>query len=859
MSGAKDPSLNGLNDCGCCEGRTVSVPTAIFNRPGLSAVAYRIGRHAQFFASLLARLSTKDYPSLQKLTTREPDDPAISLLDAWAAVADVLTFYQERIANEGYLGTATERRSVLELARLLGYALSPGVAAEAYLAFTLEDKPAAGAGGAGGGTATLAVLRQAAALVPESITIPAGTRVQSIPGQDEQAQVFETLEAIEARPAWNALRPQRTTEQDPYLDAGSFFFKGAALQIQRGNRLLIVSGKGKSIRQVDSVDEGSSARPTRVVLIKGAEGSTSETGSPEEQGVYVFRVCASLFGHNAADWSLLPAEIQGIYNAAYLEKNPSAQPGTYDWPFLHENPNALDLDAVYGRIVPGSWVVVNPGNGSPSTIASVTAAHEVGASGFGLSARVTRLTLDRGIDIGSMAALRRVVVYAQSERLELADVPLSETLTGHTIRLESLASGLAKGRTIIVSGEPTENPGAWASEPAVVQNVLHNDAWTELVLAEDLANTFKLKTVTINANVAAAGHGESVQEILGSGDGSQSFQSFKLKQAPLTYRSASTPSGTETTLKVTINDVIWKEVENFLSSGPDDRHYVVRTDEEGNTVVRFGDGRNGARLPTGQNNVRAVYRKGLGLEGRVKKDRLSQLLTRSYGLKEVTNPCDAEGGDDPESLELARVNAPLKVRTLDRAVSLQDYEDFALAFAGIAKAWAIWIWEGEKKGIVLTVAESPAKSGSSGAADSALSPAAKLTKALDKAGPPFVPLRIVPYRRASFRVALRIKVLPDYQKDKVKPAVERALRAAFSFAARPLGQPVFLSEVLAAAQSVAGVEAVDIKALYRSGEGAAPNGRLLAAPPELVGDGSWAGAELLTLNDEPLAELGDMP
>ena len=50
------------------------------------------------------------YP-LRNLKTRDPNDFAIALLDAWATVADVLTFYHERIANEGYLRTATERRS----------------------------------------------------------------------------------------------------------------------------------------------------------------------------------------------------------------------------------------------------------------------------------------------------------------------------------------------------------------------------------------------------------------------------------------------------------------------------------------------------------------------------------------------------------------------------------------------------------------------------------------------------------------------------------------------------------------------------------------------------------------------------
>ena len=87
-----------------------------------------------------ARLSSSDYPALSKLTVREATDAAIAWLDAWAMVGDVLCFYQERIANEGYLRTATERRSVLELARLVGYRPRPGVAATVYLAYTIDDK-----------------------------------------------------------------------------------------------------------------------------------------------------------------------------------------------------------------------------------------------------------------------------------------------------------------------------------------------------------------------------------------------------------------------------------------------------------------------------------------------------------------------------------------------------------------------------------------------------------------------------------------------------------------------------------------------------------------------------------------------
>src|SRR5678816_3746877 len=82
--------------------------------------------------------SSDTYTPLRALTTRDPSDFSIALLDGWATVADVLTFYEERIANEGFLRTATERRSILELARLIGYELNPGVAASVHLAYTVD-------------------------------------------------------------------------------------------------------------------------------------------------------------------------------------------------------------------------------------------------------------------------------------------------------------------------------------------------------------------------------------------------------------------------------------------------------------------------------------------------------------------------------------------------------------------------------------------------------------------------------------------------------------------------------------------------------------------------------------------------
>src|SRR5262245_45214055 len=121
-----------------CFGAADVEPRPVSNRPGQPALAYRVTNYAASLRRLLTRLSLETVldPKTRPLKdlTRSADDFSIALLDAWSVVADVLTFYQERIANEGFLRTATERRSVLELARAIGYELRPGVAASAFLA-----------------------------------------------------------------------------------------------------------------------------------------------------------------------------------------------------------------------------------------------------------------------------------------------------------------------------------------------------------------------------------------------------------------------------------------------------------------------------------------------------------------------------------------------------------------------------------------------------------------------------------------------------------------------------------------------------------------------------------------------------
>ena len=188
---------------------------------------------------------------------------------------------------------------------------------------------------------------------------------------------------------------------------------------------------------------------------------------------------------------------------------------------------------------------------------------------------------------------------------------------------------------------PADKSDPLAGEAAVVSTVQVQGDVTVLGLKSPMSRIYDATTVNVNANAVEATNGETVQEILGSGDSTNDALQFTLKQSPLTYVNAPTGNGTQSTLEVWVNNLQWHEVANLLLSGPADRVFVTRVSPTGNVVVQFGNGIQGARPPTGQSNIRAVYRKGIGSPGMVSPGQLSQPLDRPQGLKYATNPSAA--------------------------------------------------------------------------------------------------------------------------------------------------------------------------------------------------------------------------
>jgi predicted phage baseplate assembly protein len=398
---------------------------------------------------------------------------------------------------------------------------------------------------------------------------------------------------------------------------------------------------------------------------------------------------------------------------------------------------------------------------------------------------------------------------------------------------------LAEGQPIVVTGERDDLPGAVVSEVVALDKVQHAGGFTTLFFtAPGLTFKYVRSTIELSANVVEAAHGEAVEEVLGSGDGGTPHQRFTLRRPPLTYVASADSAGSATSLEVRVDGVAWTEVPRLSGRGPGDEVYLVQHADDSTVTVVFGDGVQGARVPTGLENVVATYRTGIGTAGMVPAGALTLLMTQPLGIRGVTNPQAATGAADPEKRDDARRNAPLTVLAMERVVSLQDAEDFTRAFAGVGKCAGTELWRGGRPWIHLTVAAAAPKPEPgglrSGMADHRIEATAPLStnleEALRAASEPSLNLRMDTYRPVFFNVTARVLIDSRYRWSDVDVAVRSALQLAFTFEHRSFAQPVSATEVVATIQRVPGVVFVDLDALYRFDQPASlPAGGLLAA------------------------------
>ena len=264
----------------------------------------------------------------------------------------------------------------------------------------------------------------------------------------------------------------------------------------------------------------------------------------------------------------------------------------------------------------------------------------------------------------------------------------------------------------------------------------------------------------------------------------------------------------------------WTAQPDLLESLATDRHFVVEVESDGGTWLRFGDDQLGVR-PEPLSEFTADYRVGNGRAGNVGAEAIAHLISADATLKQavslVRNPLPAGGGDEPETVEQVRAYAPMAFRSQERAVTEADYAAVTERYPGVLRAVATFRWTGSWHTVYITVERSGGLP-----VDAAFKQA--LIGFVERFRMAGYDLEVDGPRYVSMLIEMQVCVLPDYFREDVKAALlaifnDRLLangqRGVFYPDNFSFGQTVYLSPLIAAAQTVTGVASVQVQTFQR--------------------------------------------
>lgn len=856
------------NDCAA----PLSFPRKILNRAGLSHIDYRIGDYADIREALLRNLD-KD-ANLGAWTHRGADDPGIALLEGSAILGDILTFYQELYANEAYLRTAEWRESISDLVRLLGYRLSPGLGGGATFAFQVKGEKAI--------------------TVPENFPVKAEVTGLSKPAD------FETSKALTAYPWLSSFNLFRPLVWPPVTPATAEFYIESPDQLtspvvlKQGDRLLIGDVATGAPGRIDNsemviVDSTRVLHGTTLIKIKGGlKRTTNATSLVAYKLGRTFRH----FGHNGPQKKVVPpatvtatSSTSGSPPTTTTTTNVPApqetsisfirlldgETQTYS-PIARTVEPSLDkkefpLDAEVQDLPTGVPFVVqvtvvretlpNPAQTEDLTLVSTVAnVRSVSVTWGLLTATTSVVALKDSLETPPTSSfytadIRQFQFHETlSPQLTLKAAMQEDPSTLQGVHLlfygtDAQAQNL-KGRRVFfdkpgatpfsaaVTAVEAESSPSLATRPRV--RLLTLDA--KFAYA-DFPNVKPVVTVYGNLVDATQGKTEA-QAALGNGDNRQAFQVFKVPKSPLTYLLSlgeSPPESPE--LQIYVNDRLWKRVPTFFGHKYDEEIYIVREDANNDSWVQFGDGKTGARLPSGIKNVVAKYRTGTGAFGALKPETKVQAGARLDKLDKVRMPGVAAGGSAPESGENAREAAPGKIQSLDRLVSLKDFESETLAISGVTRATASWELEENIAAVFITVLMETGR-------EKEIEDVRQVLAGYNLCrGPHRFPVKVREGKLQYVFVDLTYGLDPTYREDVVTPAIQKALgatnvqpategqpatngqpantdtdvtRGLFSLRQRRFGEREYATRVAGSVQNVAGVLWAKVEACMSLGE-----------------------------------------
>ena len=866
-----------MSGCGNDCAELPDFPRRLANRPGLDTIDYRIGDYTAMRAAMLAAIDAA--PELAAWTHRRADDPGIALVEASAIVGDILALYQQTYANEAYLRTAAWQDSVAELVRVIGYRLAPGLGGRARFAIAVKGarpvtlpkgfaitaklpsapKPAqfeasealvarpalskfhlyrprtvpAIANGSdtfqldAGNTLALAkgdrllvgtadgrTLRHTQILVVEKVweafgvrhvktqgrlSALAGPRVRLLPGL--------VAPALLSAPSAPLLAPSASLSFSPGLLSSGIAFLPAYAGLLQASLATALVGSAPEMRAYklgpSARHFGHTAPPTRVAVDAG--GHATEVGVAFSRRLDATQHDPAAPALRATQWPL-DGEPAGFAagTRVLVEANLAAsEGGSASKRVVERNVVQIDRQSL-------AW--------GTSTGASTV---------LGLD---DDLALREGTRTLAWTDIRGVTVHAvQGEpfRIRAASRPTG-VLRGRSLdffgsREDALALA---DRTLLLAGSGAPAAArvqAVDAQAAAADPQFHGLTLdTEVLLAD---HDHDAPRVDVYGNLLDTTEGKSEAETpLGDGDARLEFQTFALPKLPLTYlldSAAQPPQQPE--LEIRVGGVLWQRVPSLFGRGPREPVYIVRESSDGSvSLVQFGDGRTGARLPSGRGNVVARWRTGSGAHGLPAGSDKPQAARRLPGFDEVFMLEPATGGALPESAANARRAAPATMQSLGRIVSLADLEAEALLLPGVLKARAAWQLSDGAPMVAVTLLIASQSAADAAAVDLAL------RHALAARGPARWSLLVRHGRRSAIGVELAVATDPALDSADIATRIQAALgvedddpsdaddlgeRGLMHWRRRDFGQTLQGSQIVGAAQQVAGVRWVELRAL----------------------------------------------
>jgi predicted phage baseplate assembly protein len=806
--------------------------------PGEVPLRRRVGEYHAFARDLIAHVERElvDGVPLGRDWDVEGDPLASTLVGLWAAVAEIVAAYSELTAAEAYLSTASDWTDLRRVAALVGYRPRPPVAAQGWVRVVV-DKGA-------------------------DPLLPAGTRVQAPGTPQRAAQTFEVAQDTKLRSDWNELTA--TWVPVTVLPEGrSVRFLGDP-GFRTGDRVLFVEEKDPVLRNCgpppvfdpQAMAEWAACMASNAVapITRVAVAVAEVVGRVDELGAALLEFDRDLDGilssldatyaayriqETAGEARRLSAVLQIAKDGTVT--TPDLTDAEYTLTAVNAAARSLILDAILETLSQGQTVAVVDWASRKCDVLPVAAHTPVTWEVTpGTPARASKLEFDDSSVIATFASdvTGPLTAYVVDRRVPASHYEFPETTTDATatqLRLypDPQASPDRIAVQTSVNGTPTWE--VLACRDAAVQETVDETGAPvgRIVDLVDGPPQGSLVQAPASANLALVRHGTTARAVLGGGDATQAGQRFTVPDAPVAY-DVDAAGSLVPTLEVLVEGVRWTEAPSLYGAGPAEV-FVVSLDVAGGLTAQFGDGEQGARLPTGRGTVASTYRVGGGTAGEVESGAISSLLGSVRGVKKVAGAGPTSGGANQDDDRDLRELAPGRARAFGRAVSAGDLVDLSRGYPGVTHA-AAWRGSGPPGcacgdvGLHLAFV----RAGTAGPRAPDVNEIAALAGFLDTRRDATVPLCVCAAVLTAVALDVALAVDPYREVTQVVADTTAALVDAAGPLAPPrraLGQPLDRSDVFAVVHGVTGV--VGVTSLAMSGTGA-DVGRLAADRFELI-------------------------